>query len=220
MSMNVWGYGDASLIGGDLLVNVATATAYPTSGPGTPTTGSFAAQIAIEPNQTQLGVFKAFGTLKSGPGQTTPLNLTGSVQTAAALPGNVVMTDLLPLGLSWANPSTNANFSVTKSRGGAAVQVAGTLQDIRNFNGTGQELIRITLPSSGVHGGLLHDHRADEPDRSDRPGRRGDLQQHGAAVRSGDRSEHVAGMRAGHHDGPGDVRVLGSARPQRRRLDE
>jgi uncharacterized repeat protein (TIGR01451 family) len=152
MSMNVFGYGVASLQGGDDLHNIATATAYPVTG-GATTTHSQAADIYIEPNETQLGVLKAFGGRASGPGGTTPLNLTGTVSTAGALNGDVVLTDLLPFGLSWANPSTSATFSVTKGLGGTATQVTGTLQDIANFNSTGRELIRVTLPASAFTSG-------------------------------------------------------------------
>jgi uncharacterized repeat protein (TIGR01451 family) len=140
-------YGDASLQGGDDLHDVATATAYPVTA-GSPTTDSKAADIYIEPNQVQLGVLKTFGGRGSGPGGTTPVNLTGIVSTAGAVGGDVVLTDLLPFGLSWANPSTSATLKVTSSVGGASVNVPATLQDIPNFNNTGQELIRITIPNS------------------------------------------------------------------------
>jgi uncharacterized repeat protein (TIGR01451 family) len=152
MSMNVWGYGDASLQGGDDMHNIATASAYPVT-PGPPTTHSQFADIYIEPNETQLGVLKTFGTRGTGTGGTTPLNLTGNLSTAAPLTGPVVMTDLLPFGLSWANPSTSATFNVTKGLGGTAVPVTGTIENIANFNSTGRELVRITLPASAVTSG-------------------------------------------------------------------
>jgi hypothetical protein len=152
MSMNVWGYGDASLQGGDDMHNIATATAYPVT-PGAPTTHSQSADIYIQPNETQLGVLKTFGGRGSGTGGTTPLNLTGNLSTAAPLTGPVVITDLLPFGLTWANPSTSATFNVTKGLGGAAVPVTGTIENIANFNSTGRELVRITLPASAFTSG-------------------------------------------------------------------
>jgi uncharacterized repeat protein (TIGR01451 family) len=152
MSMNVWGYGAVSLQGGDDLHDIATATAYPVTG-GATTTLSEAADLYIEPSETQLGVLKTFGALGSGTGGTTPLNLTGNVSVAAPLTGNVVMTDLLPFGLSWANPSTSATFNVTPGLGGTAAHVTGTIADLTNFNSTGRELIRITLPASAFTSG-------------------------------------------------------------------
>ena len=56
MSMNVWGYGDASLPSGSDMHDIATATAYPVTG-GAPTTRSHSADLYIEPNEPQLGVF-------------------------------------------------------------------------------------------------------------------------------------------------------------------
>jgi uncharacterized repeat protein (TIGR01451 family) len=152
MSMNVWGYGDASLQGGDDLHNIAIATAYPVTG-GASSTDTHSADLYIEPSETQLGVLKTFGTKGSGTGGTTPLNLTGNVSVAAPLTGNVVMTDLLPFGLNWANPSTSATFNVTPGLGGTAAHVTGTIENIANFNSTGRELIRITLPASAFTSG-------------------------------------------------------------------
>ncbi len=123
------------------------------SATGSPTTHSQAADIYIEPDETQLGVLKTFGPLGSGAGGTTPLHLTGTVSTAAPLDGNVAMTDLLPFGLTWANPSLTATFNVTKGLGGASTPVTGTIQNIANFNSTGRELIRITLPASAFISG-------------------------------------------------------------------
>ncbi len=162
MSLNVFGYGDASLQGGDLMHDIATATAYPTGGTGAPITGRQSADVAIEPNQTQLGVFKAFGTLKSGPGGDDAAEPDRQRPDGGGAPRR--RGDDGPAagsGCSWANPLPRPPTSaVTKGpwrlRHGRS---AGTLQDIPNFSNTVSELIRITLPAVGVHGRLLHDHR-------------------------------------------------------------
>ena len=153
MSMNVWGYGDASLPSGSDLHDIATATAYPVTG-GAPTTRSQSADLYIEPNEPQLGVFKSFGALGAAPGGTTAVNLQGNISTPAPLSGNVVLTDLLPYGLSWHNPVASAGFSVTKAQGGAATTVTGTVADIQNFDNTGRELIRVTFPASAFTSGF------------------------------------------------------------------
>ena len=103
MSMNVWGYADSSLIGGDVLDNVATATAYPVGGAGSPVTSSHGADLYIEPSDPQLGVFKSFGALGGAPGGMTALNLQGTLATNSTPTGDVILTDLLPFGLSWHN---------------------------------------------------------------------------------------------------------------------
>ena len=153
MSMNVWGYGDASLPAGSDLHDIATATAYPVTG-GAPTTRSQSADLYIEPNEPQLGVFKSFGALGAAPGGTTAVTLQGNISTPAPLSGNVVLTDLLPYGLSWHNPVASAGFSVTKAQGGAATTVTGTVADIHNFDNTGRELIRVTFPASAFTSGF------------------------------------------------------------------
>lgn len=153
MSMNVWGYGDASLPSGSDMHDIATATAYPVTG-GAPTTRSHSADLYIEPNEPQLGVFKSFGALGAAPGGTTAVTLQGNISTPAPLSGNVVLTDLLPYGLSWHNPVASAGFSVTKAQGGAATTVTGTVADIHNFDNTGRELIRVTFPASAFTSGF------------------------------------------------------------------
>ncbi len=154
MSMNVWGYGDVSLAGGDVLRDIATATAYPVSGGGGPVTQSHSADLYIEPRVIQLGVYKAFGTLGGAPGGTTALALQGTVSTPATLSDNVVLADLLPDGLSWANPVSSPRFTLTRSSGGPGTSVTGTVQDIANFQGTGRELIRVTFPASAFTPGF------------------------------------------------------------------
>jgi uncharacterized repeat protein (TIGR01451 family) len=154
MAMNEWGYGDPSLAGGDALRDIATATAYPTSGTGGPVTQSHSATLFIEPRTVQLGAFKAFGRLGAAPGATTALSLQGTVATPAALAHNVVLTDLLPFGLSWHNPVSRASFSLTRTSGGTATSVTGAVQDMANFNNTGRELIRVTFPASAFTPGF------------------------------------------------------------------
>jgi uncharacterized repeat protein (TIGR01451 family) len=153
MSMSVWGYGDASLPSGSDMHDIATATAYPVTG-GDPSTQSHSADLYIEPNEPQLGVFKSFGALGAAPGGTTTLTLQGNVSTPAPVSGNVIMTDLLPYGLSWHNPVASAALSVTRAQGGTATTVTATVADIHNFDNTGRELIRVTLPASAFISGF------------------------------------------------------------------
>jgi uncharacterized repeat protein (TIGR01451 family) len=148
MTLDVFGYGAASLVGSNVLHNVTKATAYKVGNTSPPVSQTDDADLYIQPNDPQLGVHKAFGTRGAGPGGTTALNLTGYVSNAAALSGDVVLTDLLPNGLTWSNPTTSATFSVTRASGGTATNVTATVQSLANYAGTGRTLIRITLPQS------------------------------------------------------------------------
>jgi uncharacterized repeat protein (TIGR01451 family) len=153
MSMDVWGYGDVSLLGGDVLRDIATATAYPFGG-AAPTTLSTTADLAIEPTAPQLGVTKSFGPLGEAPGGTTALTLTGNLATPSPIAGDLVMTDLLAFGLSWHNPVSTATFTLTAGRGGPASPIVVTLEDIPNFAATGRELIRVRFPASAFVSGF------------------------------------------------------------------
>lgn len=154
MSTNVFGYGDASLAGGDALRDIATVTAYPVSGGGSPVTHSQRHDLYIEPRSVQLGVFTAFGTLGAAPAQTTALTLQGTVSTPSTLTHDVVLTDLLPFGLSWQDPVSSAAFNLSSRAGGATTPVTGSVQDIANYAGTGRELIRVTFPAAAFVSGF------------------------------------------------------------------
>jgi hypothetical protein len=150
--LTIWGYADASLasLNDSLneLVNTATAIPYLVSGtPLVPVRSS--ADIFTIPQSAQLGISKSFGTLGGGPGGTTVLNIAGSVNFAQApLADPVVMTDLLPLGLSWANPVAHATFALDQGGGAATSASTATIEDIANYQGTGRELIRATIPAA------------------------------------------------------------------------
>jgi hypothetical protein len=150
--LTVWGYADSSLaaVNGSLnqLHNVATAIPYLVA--GTPlTVQQDDADIFTIPESAQLGISKSFGTLGAGPGGTTALNIVGSVNFAHAPLGQpVALTDLLPLGLTWANPSSSATFTLSHNSGAATSTVTGVLEDIQNYKGSGRELIRATIPAA------------------------------------------------------------------------
>ncbi|MBS1677372.1 MAG: DUF11 domain-containing protein [Actinobacteria bacterium] len=157
MNLDVFGYADASVPAGSDLHDIATATAYPTGGGGEPTTGSQSASLYVEPNQLQLGVSKSFGSLKAGPGGSSlraPLNLGAGVTIPPAYvpPGNLVLTDLLPKGMRWANPQPTGTFSVQKNLG-ASRSVTGTVETIEDFEGSGRELIRVKFDPAEFNAG-------------------------------------------------------------------
>lgn len=160
MNLFLWGYTAASpsLHATNVVQNVASATAtqlIPPSGQPTPLTATHtaSANIDIEALQPQLGVSKSFGGYTApsggGPTGTAPVHISGSVALPAALTGtqNVALTDLLPQNLHWSNPTTSASFNVSED-GGGSTSVTGTIIDTPNYNGTGQELVQITLPQA------------------------------------------------------------------------
>ncbi len=154
MDLRIFGYADAARQGGDVLHNIASVTAYPTAGTDDPFTAADDDRILIEEDEPQLGVHKAFGGLRGGPGGTTRLNLTATVATGAPISGDVVIADLLPFGLKWSNPSTTVSYNLTNTPGGTATTVTGTVEHLENYQSTGRDLIRITFPASAFGSGF------------------------------------------------------------------
>jgi hypothetical protein len=152
MKMVVFGYADAALEGGDTLRDVAVASAYPIGTTTAAGTSSHEALLFIEPTSVQMGIRKTFGALANGPEgktQLTTMSLVGSlaVPTAKVLPGNVLLTDLLPEGMTWSNVAATGNFSVTRGTGSAKTVVA-TITRVANYQESGRELIRVSLPKA------------------------------------------------------------------------
>ncbi|MFA4927242.1 MAG: hypothetical protein WC558_01910 [Patulibacter sp.] len=154
MDLRIWGYADDARQGGDVLHNIASVTAYPTAGTDAPFTAADDDRILIEDSEPQLGVHKAFGGLRGGPGGTTRLNLTATVASPASLSGDVVIADLLPFGLKWSNPSTSVDYNLTNTPGGTSTTVTGTVEHLENYRSTGRDLIRITFPASAFGSGF------------------------------------------------------------------
>ena len=148
MTIDVWGYADSSLQGGDVLHDVAAASAYRTRVGDLAGTSRQDADLYLEANQVQLGMHKEFGAAKALGGNTA-VNLVGSlaVPPAFELPGPVVMTDLLPADMTWANPVASAGFSVKQGLG-AATTVTATVERVPDYEGSGRELVRASLPAS------------------------------------------------------------------------
>ena len=154
MSMNVWGYADDSFGGGEVLHDIASATAYPTVGSDVPNTESDTADLYLQPSYPQLGAFKSFGAYGAAPSSTTALNLQGTLALTSPPDRNVVLTDLLPYGLSWHNPVSSAQFSLSAQQGGTSTPVTGTVTDTPNFQATGRELIRVSFSPSAFSTGF------------------------------------------------------------------
>jgi len=156
LQLTLWGYADASLAGvnGGLNQLHNSATAIPQITPGTPLAPqSASADLFTVPTKPQLGIAKSFGSPGAAASGTTALNITGSVTTLAALSQDVVLTDLLPTGITWANPVASGTWTLT--RGGAAS--AGTtpvaMEVIDDYQGSGRQLLRATIPAASISAG-------------------------------------------------------------------
>jgi uncharacterized repeat protein (TIGR01451 family) len=152
LRMAIFGYGDTTLVGGNVLENIAAATAYPIGSPTPAGTSRDNARIFIEPIDVQMGIKKTFGGLSNGPGGTTQrstMGLVGSLTVPAGktLPGPVLFADLLPEGMTWQNPVTTANFTVTNGLAGPQT-VTATITREANYRELGRELIRVSLPKA------------------------------------------------------------------------
>lgn len=147
--LTVFGYADSSLGGVNSSLNklVNTSTTTPVLQGIRETPISATASIFTVPNIVQLGISKSFGSLGSGPGGTTVLTIKGAVNIPQVPLGNdVVLTDLLPLGLTWSNPSASGTFTLTQ--GANSSSVTAPVQNLTNYQGSGRQLIRITIPKA------------------------------------------------------------------------
>ena len=149
-TLTLWGYADASLSSPDILDNTATATPYLDGSPLTPGTAS--AKLYVLSSNVQLGVSKSFGGLGAGPGGTTVLNIEGAVSSPQALANNVVLSDLLPSGLSWNNVSSSGQFTVDEGSGAASAEVSATVAYTQDYEGTQRNLIQVTIPAADFAG--------------------------------------------------------------------
>ena len=122
-------------------------TLYPQLTLGTdlvPKTGF--ASLFIVPPKVQLGITTGFGTLGAAGGGTTALTMTGSAAIPAVpTPHDIVMTDLLPLGMTWTNPVNSTSVTLTQGGSASSKTVTATLTRTANYRNSGRDLIRMTI---------------------------------------------------------------------------
>ncbi len=153
LQLTLWGYADQSLALVNSSINelVNTATAVPELVPGTPLVPVQAsADLFTVPTQAQLGISKSFGPTGGGPGGSTVVHLVGGLNIPATpLVYDVVLTDLLPTGIRWADPV--ATTSIALAQGGVSQgTVPAAVQDLPNYQDSGRELIRVTIPKADI----------------------------------------------------------------------
>ena len=104
----------------------------------------------------QLGVYKAFGALRGGPGGTTPLTLPGTVVDAGDPEPATWCSPICCLRPVLAQPGARARLHLTTRSAAGRPRRHGHGEDIANFQSTGRELIRVTLPAQRLHPRLRH----------------------------------------------------------------
>jgi len=155
LRLTVWGYADRSLgdanDGLNQLTNTSTAIPQITLGDELRPL-SWSASIFTIPTKPQLGISKSFGSLGGASGGTTAVNIVGAVTTLDGLTRDIVLTDLLPLGMTWANPVTTATMTLTRGGRFSNTTATASIRAINNYQGSGRQLIRITVPASAIDG--------------------------------------------------------------------
>jgi hypothetical protein len=153
LRLTVWGYADRTLadVNGGLNQLANTSTAIPQITLGDELTAiQWSASIFTVPAKPQLGISKSFGTLGGATGGTTAINIVGGVNTLDGLTRDIVLTDLLPLGMTWANPVTTASMTLTRGGGRSNTTATASIRTITNYQGSGRQLLRITVPASAI----------------------------------------------------------------------
>ena len=153
LRLTVWGHADRTLAdlndGLNQLRNTSTAIPQITLGDEL-THVEWSASIFTLPTKPQLGISKSFGTLGGATGGTTAVNIVGGVTTVDALTRDVVITDLLPLGMTWANPVTSATMTLTRGGGRSNTTTTASVKKVDDYQGSGRQLIRITVPYGAI----------------------------------------------------------------------
>ena len=153
LRLTAWGFADASLAavneGLNQLHNTATAIPQITLGDALTKVHSSADLFTI-PTKPQLGIAKSFGAPGAGPGGTTVLSILGSAVTPRALDKDLMITDLLPLGMTWTNPVSTASFNVAPGGSKPNFPVTAAISVVNDYQGSGRQLLRIRIPKAAV----------------------------------------------------------------------
>jgi len=154
LALTLWGYADASLanVGSGITELHNVATAYPTLAGVEQTPISDSADLFTVGSPAQLGVSKSFGALGAAAGGTTALTINGAVATPGVLSHDVVITDLLPTGMTWSNPVTSLSATLAPGGGTSSTAATASVQYLEGYLGSQQNLIRITIPAASFSG--------------------------------------------------------------------
>ena len=124
-----------------------TATLLPELVQGTTLSSeSWTVSLATIPRVPQLGISTSFGAPGSGGAGSTPMTTVGGINLPfVPLTSDVMMTDLLPLGLTWRNTAATTTVSLSQA-GGTATTATATISVVNDYQGSGRQLIRMRIP--------------------------------------------------------------------------
>lgn len=153
MRWGIFGYADEDTRKGDVVRNVGTATSYYGTSDEVAGVQSHSADLFIIDDPI-IGVQKSIAPTSVEMGATVPTSILAFLDTRAAADSDLVVTDLLPEGFSVAErPATvpsalEIGYIPAGQPSGVNVVVDADLplEIVDNFQGTGRQLIRVTLP--------------------------------------------------------------------------
>lgn len=153
MRWGIFGYADDENVNGTIVRNTGTVTSYygdATTPTGDPHSESADLRIVDGP---LIGIQKELSPSQVDPGGTVGMELTGFLDTLAAVDTDLVITDLLPTGFTWADPvapfptTIEVTYVTEDNPAGVIVEreVELAVEVIDKYQGTGRQLLRFTL---------------------------------------------------------------------------
>jgi hypothetical protein len=155
IQLTAWGYTDASLASLHGSVNQLhnVATAIPRLAGVALAATQDDADVFTVPADIQLGISKSFGSTGAATDGTTAVNIKGAVRFATPnIPDAVVLTDLLPSGMSWENSTASGQFTLSAGGDAGSATVTATSDYLTDYQSSGRNLIRITIPAADFTG--------------------------------------------------------------------
>ena len=147
----IGGYADKSIPDGSILENYSHATLYWGDSPVPSADPTSTRGRIFVINAPQIGATKSFGELGAADGGATALSIGGELATIGEPSENLVITDLLPVGMKLVGNATTATLDYKITTGddsGQAVE-SGTqdfpMEVVNNYQGSGRQLVRITV---------------------------------------------------------------------------
>lgn len=144
------GYADASIAGNAKLANTVSVTPYWRDSATAEQTRTSSSTLLIAPPAVRLGITK-YGpnwsnSVVAPAGSAIPTSLAVSATSPTPITTPLVVTDLLPIGLSWTATPTVIWTGVNHP-------IVSTVEVIDNFQGSGRQLLRFTIPADSLGAG-------------------------------------------------------------------
>ena len=150
-NITVHGFADATTVAGDVLRNRGQITWYlgaATTAYDAPTYSNLADIFVLD--SAQLGMAKSMSDIGGVTGTRSNVRLTATLLVPATASEDVVITDLLPAGVTTVTVPTSV--AVTPN-GATAVTVSApelSVETIEDYDSTGRTLVRVTVPASSL----------------------------------------------------------------------